>query len=79
MKQCLAVQLKVLDFLVGQGIKSKGEARRLIKQGAIDFHFPKEFYGEDNKYTVENGVEWVLNNTVVKIGKRKYVKIIIDG
>jgi tyrosyl-tRNA synthetase len=58
---------KLLDMIVGQGlVKSKGEAKRLLEQGAVEVNGQK--MAADDANTV------VARGSVIKVGKRGYLK-----
>jgi tyrosyl-tRNA synthetase len=58
---------KLLDMIVGQGlVKSKGEAKRLLEQGAVEVNGQK--MAADDANTV------VAKGSVIKVGKRGYLK-----
>jgi tyrosyl-tRNA synthetase len=58
---------KLLDMIVGQGlVKSKGEAKRLLEQGAVEVN-GKKMAADDANAVVGKG-------SVIKVGKRGYLK-----
>jgi tyrosyl-tRNA synthetase len=60
---------KLLDMIIGQGlVKSKGEAKRLLEQGGVEVA-GKKMTSEDANTVVEKG-------SVIKVGKRGYLKAI---
>ena len=65
----VAVDTKVVDFLFLKGlVKSKGECKRLIKQSAIKI--------DDSPITDINYEIKPKMNVTIKIGKRKFIKIV---
>ncbi|MDY6912549.1 MAG: S4 domain-containing protein, partial [Chloroflexota bacterium] len=53
-------------------VKSKSEARRLIKQGSIQI-----INNEDGKRrTVSEDRDFIQDGTIIKVGKRRFVKIV---
>jgi tyrosyl-tRNA synthetase len=59
--------IDIIDILVGSKLaSSKSEAKRLIKQGAVDI---------DNQTITNPQFNQIKNNSIIKVGKRKFVKI----
>jgi tyrosyl-tRNA synthetase len=58
---------KLLDMIVGQGlVKSKGEAKRLLEQGAVEV--------DGKKMVAEDANTVIARGSVIKVGKRGYLK-----
>lgn len=65
-----AGSIRMIDFIHEVGFaKSKGEARRLIKGGGVTYN--KE------KFTEEEGDVTFVNDAILKVGKKKFLKTII--
>ena len=68
--KCSSEKILLPDILKDAGmVSSKGKAKRLIKQGGISINKKKvtEFLNEIN----------IQNGDVVKIGKRKFLKLVL--
>ena len=58
----------LIDILLNKGVtKSKGEARRLITQGAVRV--------DGNKVEDINMILYSGNQVIIKVGKRKFLSI----
>ncbi len=69
--KCLSENILLADIIFdAKMVSSKGEAKRLIKQGGVSINKEKvtEFLNKIN----------IKNNDIVKIGKRKFLKLIVD-
>ena len=67
-----AVAIGLLSLMVEAGLaKSNGEARRLIKQGAVKIN--------DEKITDERAQITPENGMIIRSGKRGFAKIIINA
>ena len=65
----LSGSIKIIDLLVENNmVSSNGEARRMIKQGAVRINKEKV---EDIHYVITNDKE-----CVIKVGKRKFLRIV---
>jgi len=61
--------IKLVDFLYSQGlVQSKGECKRLIKQSAIKLN---DSSITDINYEIKPSMD-----TIIKVGKRKFIKIV---
>lgn len=66
----LTEKKQLLDVLVeAHLVTSKSEARRLLEQGAVEV---------DNKKVVENIELFPTDGTIIKAGKRKFVKLTVN-
>ena len=64
----LSIDTQLIEVVTNEGLtSSKGEARRLIKQGAIRV--------DDKKITDESHILLKGKEVVIKVGKRRFVKI----
>ena len=64
----LSIDTQLIEVVTNEGLtSSKGEARRLIKQGAIRV--------DDEKITDESHILLKGKEVVIKVGKRRFVKI----
>jgi len=64
----LSIDTQLIEVVTNEGLTtSKGEARRLIKQGAIRV--------DDKKITDESHILLKGKEVVIKVGKRRFVKI----
>ena len=64
----LSIDTQLIEVITNEGLtSSKGEARRLIKQGAIRV--------DDKKITDESHILLKGKEVVIKVGKRRFVKI----
>ena len=64
----LSIDTQLIEVVTNEGLtSSKGEARRLIKQGAIRV--------DDEKITDESHILLKGKEVVIKVGKRRFIKI----
>ena len=64
----LLIDTQLIEVVTNEGLTtSKGEARRLIKQGAIRVN--------DDKITDESHILLKGKEVVIKVGKRRFIKI----
>ena len=64
----LSIDTQLIEVVTHEGLtSSKGEARRLIKQGAIRV--------DDEKITDESHILFKGKEVVIKVGKRRFIKI----
>ena len=64
----LSIDTQLIEVVTNEGLtSSKGEARRLIKQGAIRI--------DDEKITDESHILLKGKEVVIKVGKRRFIKI----
>ena len=64
----LSIDTQLIEVVTNEGLtSSKGEARRLIKQGAIRV--------DDKKITDESHILLEGKEVVIKVGKRRFIKI----
>ena len=64
----LSIDTQLIEVITNEGLtSSKGEARRLIKQGAIRVN--------DEKITDESHILLEGKEVVIKVGKRRFIKI----
>ena len=64
----LSIDTQLIEVVANEGLtSSKGEARRLIKQGAIRV--------DDEKITDESHILLKGKEVVIKVGKRRFIKI----
>ena len=64
----LSIDTQLIEVITNEGLtSSKGEARRLIKQGAIRV--------DDKKITDESHILLKGKEVVIKVGKRRFIKI----
>jgi len=64
----LSIDTQLIEVITNEGLtSSKGEARRLIKQGAIRV--------DDEKITDESHILLKGKEVVIKVGKRRFIKI----
>ena len=68
----------ILDILLERKfVKSKSEARRLIKQGAIRFKVNKDCGFRKTVWKIIDDVDWQpVFSGILKIGKRRFLRII---
>ncbi len=64
----LSIDTQLIEVVTNEGLtSSKGEARRLIKQGAVRI--------DDEKITDESHILLKGKEVVIKVGKRRFIKI----
>jgi len=64
-------ELSILDLIINVNFApSKGEARRLVSQGGVSI--------DGKKIDDINGVITIRNGMILKVGKRKFIKILTD-
>ena len=64
----LSIDTQLIEVVTNEGLtSSKGEARRLIKQGAIRV--------DNEKITDESHILLKGKEVVIKVGKRRFIKI----
>ena len=67
--------MNVVDFVVASGLAtSRNEARNIIKQGGVSLFLQGE-QGEEQRVTSAEETVPAQNGTILKFGKRKYVRI----
>jgi len=64
-------ELSILDLIINVNFApSKGEARRLVSQGGVSI--------DGKKIDDINGMITIRNGMILKVGKRKFIKILTD-
>ena len=63
-----SISVNIIDLLAATGLtSSKGEAKRMLAQGAVEI---------DGKKINENTPAEIQNNSIVRVGKRRFVKLV---
>ncbi|MCB0732550.1 MAG: tyrosine--tRNA ligase, partial [Ignavibacteriae bacterium] len=70
-------EIDIIDLIMeAEFAPSRGEARRLIMQGGVSI-LQADNEGDGNKIDDPKSIVKINNNDVLKVGKRKFVKLVL--